>query len=149
MTTAELPERFWAKVNKEGPIPSYAPKLGSCWIWTAGLDDAGYGRYELDGWNQKAYHVLNGHPPTGMQVDHLCRVRSCIRPEHLEFVTPRTNTLRGNAPAARHAVATHCPSGHPYDLFNTRWTPEGYRKCHECERQRSTRRRQAKRGALS
>lgn len=95
--------RFWAKVNK----------TDTCWLWTGSIDASGYGRFRCDGRWIGAHRYLRGDAPAGMQWDHLCRVRHCVRPDHLEPVTPRENTQRG----ARGRLRTHCINRH-------RWIPE-------------------------
>jgi HNH endonuclease len=145
--TAE--ERFWAKVDKNGPIPEYRPELGPCWPWTGAKTDRGYG----ETWDGRvlyahrfAYELLVGPIPDGLEPDHLCRVRHCVKaiadqhgPAHLEVVTHRENLLRGESPAAQQARRTHCPQGHPYDAENTsRWN--GHRYCLACRRERDRQR---------
>lgn len=100
--------RFWGKVDRR---PS------GCWPWL-GFTRSGYGRFKL---NQRhvtahrlAYELTIAPIPDGLVLDHLCRNRSCCNPFHLEPVTSRTNTLRGDTPAARQVLRTHCPHGHPY-----------------------------------
>ena len=108
-----LVERFWAKVNK----------TDTCWLWTATRNRAGYGKFFVDGKNRQshryAYELLTGPIPVGLQLDHLCRVRHCVNPDHLEPVTCRENLLRGDTFQARNAAKTECPQGHPYDEVNT------------------------------
>lgn len=72
-----------------------------------------------------------------MQLDHLCRNRGCINPDHLEPVTCRENLLRGQTFQARNAAKTHCPHGHGYDEGNTRFNKDGSRACRSCERKRA------------
>ena len=133
-------ERFWSKVDKNGPVPAYAPHLGPCWLWTGDKNWKGYGLF-WDGSRKLAAHrwalaEVDGPIPAGMQLDHLCRTRLCVRPKHLEVVTSRTNTLRGQGNAALNARKTSCPQGHPYDLFNTRFgSGRQGRKCKTCARQ--------------
>lgn len=71
----------------------------SCWIWLATIDRHGYGTFYMDGRNipaHRASFLLAGHPiPSGLELDHLCRVRSCVRPSHLEPVTRAENIRRG------------------------------------------------------
>lgn len=98
-----------------------------CWIWTGYLDRLGYGRFSArlgDGRveqmaHRAAYVWRRGLIADGLEIDHLCRVRCCVNPWHLEAVDHRTNTLRGNTLAARHRSRTHCPRGHLYDQANT------------------------------
>lgn len=118
-------ERFWSKVDQSG----------ECWLWTAVQDGNGYGQFKLEhrmvGAHRWAYEQSYGSIPAGLEIDHLCRTRVCVRPDHLETVTTRTNLLRGNGLTAQNARKTHCPQGHPYDLPNTRWE-RGRRHCREC-----------------
>lgn len=110
-----MPEaRFWAKFE-EGPTPEARPDLGPCLLWTKALNpQTGYG--QVWDWRAKkvtvahrvAFELTNGPIPTGLQVDHLCRVRRCGRPTHLEAVTGAVNIQRGHqsrGTAAVHACA--------------------------------------------
>ena len=112
-------QRFWAKVNKNGPLFDGTP----CWLWTAYLDPEGYGRlFYVDAQHYAhriSYEMLVGPIPIGLTIDHLCRVRHCVNPLHLEPVTRGQNVLRGSGYAATNARATHCPQNHPYDETNT------------------------------
>ncbi len=65
------------------------------------------------------YELLVGPIPDGFDIDHLCRVRNCVNPEHLEAVTHRENMLRGDTLAAANAAKTHCPKGHALDGRDT------------------------------
>lgn len=114
-------DRFWAKVNKAGPPPPYNPSLGPCWLWTASLVD-GYGKIRIEGttWlaHRYAYFLKFGSVP--VELDHLCRVRTCINPAHLEPVTRLENILRSPiAQAALNARKTHCANGHAYSPETT------------------------------
>ncbi|WP_353848602.1 HNH endonuclease signature motif containing protein [Cellulomonas sp.] len=93
-----------------------------------------------------AWEQENGPIPPGMQLDHLCRVRECVNPLHLELVTQRENILRGESPAAHHARKTHCDHGHEFTPENTYRAPSRPRTriCRACVTE-STRRRNAKR----
>jgi hypothetical protein len=83
-----------------------------------------------------AYTAFVGEIPVGLQIDHLCRVRSCCNPDHLEPVTGRVNTLRGVSLSAQYAVATHCVHGHEFTPENTKIKKHGRaRACRECDRQ--------------
>lgn len=119
---------------------------GGCWLWTAQLDKGGYGKVKLDGrpWmaHRAAYTLLVGPIPAGLTLDHLCRVRNCVNPDHLEPVTLKENLMRGRTPAALNSAKTACPQGHPYDEHNTyRW--RGRRMCKKCQRASTRRWRQA------
>jgi hypothetical protein len=101
-----LSARFWSKVEMVTE--------SGCWIWMGGLDRNGY----TYGKHRKAYAALRGEFDRSLDLDHLCRVRCCVNPWHLEPVTHRVNTLRGQTVAARHAAKTHCPNGHAYEGEN-------------------------------
>lgn len=75
-----------------------------------------------------AYEHIVGPIPPGMQLDHLCRNRMCVNPEHLEPVTAQENRRRATA------LITECPNGHPYDEANSKHSPDGRRYCRECKR---------------
>lgn len=77
-----------------------------------------------------AYEGLVGPIPEGLQIDHLCRVRNCVNPEHLEPVTSRENTMRGDNWSAKYAKMTTCAKGHSFDAV----TKDGKRKCKTCRR---------------
>lgn len=117
--------------------------LAVCWEWKGPKDAKGYGLlWDTPGKrsrrvHQVVYDIYIGEMPEGMQVDHLCRNKSCANPAHLEAVTPRENTLRGDGPTAQNARKTHCPQGHEYSEENTRITPAGWRMCLTCERERN------------
>jgi hypothetical protein len=92
---------------------------------------------EMRGGRQRGAHVWAyvdryGEPPPGTEVDHLCRNRHCVNPEHLEAVPHRTNVLRGAAPTARNATKTHCPQGHPLEGENLYRYRDGRRQCRTC-----------------
>jgi hypothetical protein len=120
-TTAE---RFWSKVDKQGP--------DGCWLWLIGKSTAGYGVFRLPDRqvlaHRFAYELLVGPIPDGMTLDHLCRVRHCVNPTHLEPATRGENTLRGETVTAANRAKTHCPQGHPYEQTY------GQRICRKCRR---------------
>lgn len=125
--------RFWAKVA--------APQTpDGCMEWGASKDGKGYGKFYLNGHlvpaHRFAYELVIGPIPEGLQLDHLCRNRACVRPDHLEPVTARENLLRGETLAARNAAKTHCDNGHPYNTENTYWHKPNRRKCRACSRER-------------
>lgn len=101
-TTDPYERRFWAQVNKTGPIPGSKPELGPCWVWTGYIHtETGYGQYGGKGngtqlTHRIAYQYEVGPIPQGLHLDHLCRNRACCRPGHLEPVTPRENIRRGD-----------------------------------------------------
>lgn len=126
-------ERFMRKVEV---IP-----FVECWLWSAGIDGGGYGSFG-DGIRVVCAHrwlweQTNGPIPHGMELDHLCRVRNCVRPSHLEPVTRRINVLRGMAQHAikyRNRIASGvCESGHPLtEWHNGKANSNGY--CQTCKR---------------
>ncbi|MEV5133568.1 HNH endonuclease [Streptomyces sp. NPDC053705] len=143
-------ERFAAKVNTAGPIPLIRGVHGRCHLWTGGANEKGYGTFYVAGRTVKAYRFAveqaDGRPITpGLEVDHRCRNRACVRRSHLEAVTHRVNILRSTNHVARLAAVTHCPAGHPYDDANTYRAPNNTRKCRACKREKSRARRAATR----
>lgn len=86
-----------------------------------------------------AYEQARGPIPEGLELDHLCRNRACVNPDHLEPVTHRENLLRADTFAARHAAQTHCVNGHEFTPDNTyiRTRPEGGRECRACRKARN------------
>jgi hypothetical protein len=93
------------------------------WIWNGCKNLGGYGYFTVGRQVQLAhrasYEAFVGPIPKGLVIDHLCRIRPCVNPEHMEVVTHKTNTLRGVGPAAKNAIKTQCPKGHPFDESNT------------------------------
>lgn len=122
-------ERFWQKVER----------TDTCWIWTACR--VGVGHYGLF-WggsevgkiyaHRYAYQQFVGPIPEGFVVDHLCRVRWCVNPDHLEPVTPQENLRRmGELAKAK----THCKRGHLFSADNIKSRAGGrWRACRECDR---------------
>lgn len=101
----------------------------SCWEWTGAIFKAtGYGqlsvkrpdgRWVPDAAHRVSYQLHVGEIAAGMVLDHLCRNRSCVNPEHLEAVPQRINLLRGEHPSAVATRTGQCKYGHPYDEANT------------------------------
>lgn len=140
-------DRFWEKVDKNGPVPEHRSDLGPCWVWTAGKVHNGYGRFAPSKRGKKikahtwAYLHVVGEISVGLELDHLCRNRACVNPAHLEPVTHRENLLRGDSLAGRAARKTHCPQGHEYSPANTYVGPRGDRACRTCKRRRTRERK--------
>ena len=125
-------DRFWTKVNKDA--------LNKCWLWTAGVSLEGYGRFSVNRQPTYAHRIsyafAKGDIPTGMELDHLCRNRICVNPEHLEVVTHQENVLRGVSPAALHRAQTSCVHCHPFYDSNTITLRNGGSDCRTCARTR-------------
>lgn len=124
----------------------YTVDDSGCWLWSGVIDKDGYGKFRIpQAWrfaHRVGYEMHVGPIPASLQLDHLCRVRNCVNPTHLEPVTPRENTHRGE-PANR----TRCPRGHEYTPQNTSYTSGTGRTCVTCNRVRNRRRRERRRDA--
>lgn len=120
--------RFWGKVEK----------TDHCWIWAAHKSRIGYGQFWFSNTNMSAHRFIwiaeNGPIPSGLIIDHLCRNRGCVRTEHMELVTAKENTYRGNGPAGINHRVIECPLGHPYEGRNLTFTKQGTRVCMACRR---------------
>lgn len=103
-------EAFLAKLTKEGPV--MREELGRCWIWLARLADNGYPRLRKLLAHRYSYEHYKGKIPDGAVIDHLCRMRCCVNPDHLEAVTQRENLHRGNGLVGLNYRKTHCMFGH-------------------------------------
>lgn len=125
-----LPDRFWDKVDK----------TDTCWLWTAKTDD-GYGRFGLGDGKQYLVHrlafaLLKEKIGENMQLDHLCNVRNCLNPDHLEQVTSKENTRRGLAKVFN-SDPNLCPRGHAYDKEVPGKAPGSvYMACTTCTKER-------------
>lgn len=109
---------------------------GECWIYTGAKRPNGYGIISVQSrprsTHRLVYELVKGPIPVGLQIDHLCRNRACMRPDHLEAVDCRTNLLRGDTLAAKNAAKTHCNWGHEFTAENTYICRDGSRECRAC-----------------
>jgi hypothetical protein len=106
-----------------------------CWLWIATKTTRGYGHFQYQGKMRQAHRIAYewfvGPIEDGMQLDHLCRHRACVRPGHLEIVTPQENSLRGIGPSAINARKIRCCRGHEFNAENSIFK-YGERKCRIC-----------------
>lgn len=113
-------EIFWSKVEK----------TQGCWNWTGWCDPEGYGHLGAGGkWvgaHRFSFELANGSIPEGLELDHLCRNKRCVNPEHLEVVTSLENQRR-------RPKKTHCPHGHEFTPENT-YVRRGAKSCITCHR---------------
>jgi len=116
-------------------LKKYTVDPAGCWQWSGYIvPETGYGRMTDSIFAHRFFYQQHvGTIPEGSQIDHLCRVRSCVNPDHLEAVTPRVNTLRGAGPAAVNSKKTHCIHNHEFTAENTRVRRNGDRWQRECK----------------
>ena len=123
-------ERFWSKVDK----------TDDCWRWRPAKNRSGYGTFGFAGTTTSAhriaYYLVKGPFDLALVVDHLCRNRSCVNPDHLEPVTSQVNTRRSPL-----VYKTHCANGHEFTEDNTAMYMSAYgersRHCLTCNRARA------------
>lgn len=107
--------RFWDKVLF----------TTDCWEWQRGLDKDGYGQLTINTKKIKphrfSYELYKGKIPEGLEIDHLCRNRKCVNPNHLELVTHQENIKRGDKTnlGLYNKVKTHCKRGHEFNKENS------------------------------
>lgn len=132
MKHRDVTERFLDKVSPE-------PNSG-CWLWTAStFKNTGYGQFYIGPeWgyakgmttaHRASWHLFKGEIPDGLHIDHLCNVRCCVNPDHLEPVTHEENTRRA---LLGKELVEHCHRGHEYNEFNTYRNSRGHRECRVC-----------------
>lgn len=113
-----------------------------CWEWQAGKDKDGYGKTVLNKKHWRVhrlfYTIFIQKIPSNLVSDHLCRVRNCVNPAHIEPVTQKVNTLRGEAVTAKNAQKINCPQGHPLNEDNLVNMKNG-RMCKKCANAHSRR----------
>ncbi len=119
-------------------------KTNNCWIWQGATNDVGYGYFSLNGTTFTAhkisYELFKEEIIKGLQIDHLCRNRKCVNPQHLEVVTQQENIRRGESgnhgnhskgESHYNSKKTHCIRGHEYTTKNTLVMKNG-RTCRAC-----------------
>jgi hypothetical protein len=119
-----------------------------CWNWRGSLYRNGYGKYGSRGYmaHRLAYELTKGSVPEDMCLDHTCRNRSCINPDHLEIVTLVENVMRGESLHALNARKTHCSEGHEFTDKNTyRRQDRETRECKTCRRNATNKHRKESR----
>lgn len=88
-------DKFWSKVNKNGPVPDHDPDLGACWEWLGGGNGKGYGQmrvnYQHITTHKMAWELTNGEIPKGLRVMHKCENSLCCNPAHLFLGTTKDN----------------------------------------------------------
>jgi hypothetical protein len=136
LTDEDYVRRFWSRVDRRGP--------DECWLWLGTLCSTGYGQF----WfpprkplaHRLAYELTFGPIPDGLTLDHLCYVRNCVNPAHLEPVPLEVNYRRAVEKGRlanggdHNRQKTHCAQGHPFDEANTYLRPGGGRGCRACNR---------------
>jgi len=124
-------ERFMAKVDKQE---------NGCWLWTGAKDRGGYGEFHILINGQKKMEIAHRfsyeHFVAKLQgkqvIDHLCRNRGCVNPQHLEAVSTHENIMRGIGLASINSSKTHCKNGHEFTAENTYFRKGAGRQCRMC-----------------
>ena len=124
------PQPIWLRLLRHRQIDAET----GCWNWTGRKLPNGYGRIGERGYTHRVvYEAIYGAIPAGLVIDHLCRNRACFNPDHLEVVTQRENTHRGDSPTAKVTVSGKCRRGHDFSGDNLWVSADGLtRHCRQC-----------------
>lgn len=157
------PEHYqkWYKTGDPNYVrPTFEQRLlgkidfsGDCWEWTAVRSPKGYGHFhtrpnQLQVAHRAVWEFLIGPLDDDEELDHLCRNRGCVNPDHLEPVPGWVNNLRGFSFSAINLGKSHCVNGHLFDQKNTYWRPGGKgRRCVECRKASDKRVRERRKAA--
>lgn len=113
--------RFWAKVDKNGPVPSHMPHLGRCWVWKGTANSGWYGHFSVDKKRQYAHRLSwemhNAPIPNGLIICHRCDNASCVRPEHMFLGTHADNANDKSAKGRAKWKAGHQLRLHPEKIL--------------------------------
>lgn len=108
-----------------------------CWLWTGSISSNGYAKAAMKRAmvlpHRVFYEHFKGVIPQGIQIDHLCKVRHCVNPIHLEAVTAAENNRRSTSPSALNGRKANCHRGHALTGPNLYTTPDGRRQCKACQ----------------
>lgn len=145
-----MPSGIYKRLSLKDRILNKVKKTPSCWIWMGGKDSAGYGRTYIGGKaegksiyriaHRIIYELFRGTDISGLELDHICRNKICVNPDHLDPVTHLENVRRGIS-GQYLRKRTHCPSGHEYSTSNTSFY-KNMRSCKTCKRIKRRNRRQ-------
>jgi len=129
----QIPIHIKKILNKLEPLTE-----SGCWVYTGYVNNYGYARMRVNKRTCSAHRLMYEHHigpiPNGLVIDHLCRVKCCVNPYHLEAVPQKKNVLRGNGVTSINSRKTHCHAGHPFDDKNTYRLKLG-RGCKTCYRE--------------
>lgn len=143
------PEHVRGVIDRFEQFVSPEPNTG-CWLWSGGGEP--YGVFWVDGLSVSAHRfsrlAFGGPVEDGLHIDHKCRVKCCVNPDHLEPVTPQENAARKPIQGNQYKNATHCKHGHELSGDNVRINSRtGQRVCRACNNERVRRWKQESRHA--